>query len=336
MPSPQQIKRSLSQLSEESRRSTDPSSNNFATNLDVVNRSVDKISRIPANARTPGQRAALKALEIWTGTPTEYASTADIPARYGMGRLDPNDDNKADLKCNRFVAEVAATSGSPFPLSGRNPYNRTPVSAENLYQQESIPYMSNVNPKEAKIGDVISFPGHVGIYLGNSVYISARYSTDFSGNQVEDGVQITKVKWEQEPKFRRLDGRQASIDENNNSETQDHYAVAGGQVNWRYADTNSQNSNLIASNQATAVDGQASLFISESSGNDNFNDEIKAQLEAINSMIASTFSITPQDSQYKKVLPEVLQAINRENPEIKTKEISKLAGVSLQQELVNS
>ncbi len=226
MPNSQQIKRSLSQLSEESRRSTDPSSNNFATNLDVVNRSVDRIFKIPANARTPGQRAALKALEIWTGTPTDYASTADIPARYGMGRLDPNDNSKNDLKCNRFVAEVAATSGSPFPLSGYNPFNRTPVSAENLYQQESIPYMSNVNPKEAKIGDMISFPGHVGIYLGNSVYISARHSTDFPGNQVEDGVQITKVKWEQQPKFRRLDGRQASIDEHNNSETQSQFAVA--------------------------------------------------------------------------------------------------------------
>jgi cell wall-associated NlpC family hydrolase len=197
MSNPQQIKRSLSQLSEESRRSTNQSSNNFATNLDVVNRSVDKISKIPENARTPGQRAALKALEIWADTPAGYASTADIPARYGMGRLDPKDNNGADLKCNRFVAEVAATSGSPFPLSGTNPFNRTPVSAENLYEKETIPYMSNVVAKDAKIGDVISFPGHVGIYLGNSTYISARHSTDFFGNQVEDGVQIHKVSWDQ-------------------------------------------------------------------------------------------------------------------------------------------
>jgi cell wall-associated NlpC family hydrolase len=249
MPNTRQIKRSLNQLSEEAKRSANPSSQNFGKNLDVVTSSVDKISKIPENARTPGQKAALEALGIWAGNPATYASTADIPARYGMGRLDPKDANGADLKCNRFVAEAAAISGSPFPLSGINPFNRTPVSAENLYQQESIPYMSNVAAKDAKIGDVISFPGHVGIYLGNSTYVSARHSTDFFGNQVEDGVQIHKVSWDQQPKFRRLDGRQVSLNETVEPKTQGHIEVADRPVNQRHSYTtgNVNGNGLVAS-----------------------------------------------------------------------------------------
>lgn len=330
MPDLQQIKRSIVQLSKESRRSEDPYGKVFAANLNIVNRSIDKISKIPVNERTPGQKVALEALGYWANNPAAYARTADIPARYGMGRLDPS--NGIDYKCNRFIAEAAAVSGSPFPLSGTNPFNRTPVSAENLYLQESIPYMSNVSAKDAKIGDIISFSGHVGIYLGNGVYVSARESTVFYGRQVPDGVQITKVPWDEQPKFRRLDGRQASLNENSNPEAQSQITVADGQVNQQYS--NNQNGNFVVADQTLATGQQTNLVAPENARSNNPHSETRAQLEAINNLIASNFSITPEDSEYKKVLPSVLQALKKENSDIKVEEISKLAGVSLQTERV--
>jgi NlpC/P60 family len=221
-----QIRESLSKLSQEAKSSNKLEDKNFGRNVDVVKRSVEKISNIPEGSRTPGQKAALKALETWVSNPTSYASSANIPAEYGMGRLDPNDSNGNDLKCNRFVANMAAGTGTPFPIRGNNPFNRTPMSAEDLYTKESVSGMSNVAPKDAKVGDVICFSGHVGIYLGNSVYISARNSNEYTGAQVSDGVQVTKVDWSKNPKFRRMDGRQASID----STTQDQVVTGSKQT----------------------------------------------------------------------------------------------------------
>jgi NlpC/P60 family len=207
-----QIRESLSKLSQEAKNSNKLEDKNFGRNVDVVKRSVEKISTIPESSRTPGQKAALKALETWVSNPTAYASSANIPAEYGMGRLDPNDDNGNDLKCNRFVANMAASTGTPFPIRGLNPFNRTPISAEDLYTKESVSGMSNIDSKNAKVGDIICFSGHVGIYLGNGVYISARHSNEYTGTQASDGVQVTKVDWSKNPKFRRMDSRQASID----------------------------------------------------------------------------------------------------------------------------
>jgi NlpC/P60 family len=322
MANPQQIRNSLSQLSEEAKNTNDPSSRNFGRDIDAVNRSIDKISRIPESARTPGQKAALKALEIWRDEPTAYAYTADVPARSGMGRLDPNDSNGSDLKCNRFVAEVFTQSGTGYPIRGRNPLNRTPLSAETMYNEASITGMSNIDPKNAQIGDIICFSGHVGIYLGNGVYVSAHVTSSRYGNQVADGVEIHRVPWNQQPKFRRMDSRQASV---NSEPTQ--IASAGEQTTQQYSDPTNQNGGTPASRDGGQTTQQ--LVTSDNLG----NSETKEQLEAINKLIASNFSAEPGDPIYKKVLPDVLRQLNKANPDLNTDAIAKLANVSLQQEL---
>jgi NlpC/P60 family len=196
---------SLRRLANETSQSKDPNQKNFAKNLKVVEQSVARVESIPRGQRTAGQQMALQALQTWSGNPNAFATTTTRPGRFGMGELSATDSNGSDLKCNRFVAEMAGEAGFNFPVDGLNPFNRYARGADGIYNK-GIENSQQVNAKNAKIGDVISFEGHVGIYLGNGLYVSARSSNDYYGSQTNNGVQVTKVPWEQNPKVYRLNG----------------------------------------------------------------------------------------------------------------------------------
>lgn len=211
------IRQSLRQLANETGNSTDPTSRNFSRDVRVVEQSVARIQAKPPSQRTKGEATALRALEYWSSSPGSFATTTTRPAGNGMAELSATDSNGPDLKCNRFVAEVATEAGFAFPLKlGWNGYN--PKTAEKIYT-DGIPNTTTVNARDAKVGDIISFSGHVGIYLGNGLYASARYSTDRLGNQVSDGVQVTRVPWGSSPKIYRMRENQLSSNSTDDSET---------------------------------------------------------------------------------------------------------------------
>jgi hypothetical protein len=202
------IRQSLRQLATETGNSSDPTSTNFSRDVRVVDQSVAKILAKPVSQRTVGERTALRALEYWSSDPSSFATTTTRPATNGMAELSATDSNGADLKCNRFVAEVATEAGFSFPLKlGWNGQN--PRTAEKIYT-DGIPNTTTVNAKNAKIGDIISFPGHVGIYLGNGLYASARSSTNRLGTQVNDGVQVTRVPWDKAKVYRMNENQLSS------------------------------------------------------------------------------------------------------------------------------
>jgi hypothetical protein len=222
------IRQSLRQLASETGSSNDPTSTNFSRDVRVIDQSVARILAKPVSQRTKGETTALRALEYWSSSPDSFATTTTRPATNGMAELSATDKNGADLKCNRFVAEVATEAGFGFPLKlGWNGNN--PRTAEKIYT-DGIPNTTTVDAKNAKIGDIISFSGHVGIYLGNGLYASARSSTDRLGNQVTDGVQITRVPWNSTPppKIYRMKENQLSSNSTNGSDTTQPTVVATG------------------------------------------------------------------------------------------------------------
>jgi hypothetical protein len=197
--------------------------NTLANRLENQIKSISPGSIYPTNLQ-----ATIRALEIWINSPSKYAYGADIPANRDVGRLDPNDDNKRDYKCNRFVSDVFTESGAAsgysyegkepysYPTYGLNPYNRYPVSANEIYAS-SVPNMISIDNRKAKIGDIVSFPpaneenprssAHVGIYLGDGLYISAHQTNSPYGRQVSDGVEISSVNWSSNPRFKRFEGQ---------------------------------------------------------------------------------------------------------------------------------
>jgi NlpC/P60 family len=165
----------------------------------------------------------LRALEIWTNAPSRYAKSAALYGNESVIALKPD-----TFKCNRFVLDVFTESGAargyshegsePFayPTAGSNPFSHYLVSANTLYDRHSVSNMSSIDPRKAKIGDIIAFPSrdeenpnisaHVGIYLGNGLYISAHETTSRFGRQVSDGVEISSVPWGNSPRFKRFQG----------------------------------------------------------------------------------------------------------------------------------
>jgi hypothetical protein len=192
------------------------------------------------NAAIPGHysanlQATLGALKIWVETPKKYAELATIEAENGVGKLDTKNGTVIQYKCNRFVGDVFVKSGVAdgygyygvgsaynYPTYGNPAKVIYPVGANLLASKKYIPNMEIVNSTiNGKMGDIIAFPvpsendtAHVGIYLGNNIYISARlnHNNTAYGNQVSDGVEITRVPWgrytgELKPVFRRFNDR---------------------------------------------------------------------------------------------------------------------------------
>jgi hypothetical protein len=224
------IYRALINLAQKAIDENKPGATRFSQGIiEVASNLVDQIVNSNPQKYSPNLKATLQALEIWLKRPENYAYTAFIGARGLVVELDPTDnkDQTGDFKCNRFVGDVFVDSGaaiaySPhgpgghrYPTSGGNLYRQYPVSANDLYDKEYIPNMDVVNPRIAKMGDIIAFPAlapgrsaHVDIYLGKNFYISAHATDSRYGGQVADGVEIREVPWGKSPKFKRFQGVQ--------------------------------------------------------------------------------------------------------------------------------
>jgi hypothetical protein len=243
-----------------------------------------------------GQRAALQALEIWSGNPSDFATTTSLPSRYGMGSLDANDSNGADYKCNRFVAEVASAAGFGFPIRGWSKY---PISAQEIYSN-GIANTTRVNAKDAKIGDIISFDGHVGIYLGNGLYASARNFTDYLGRQVSDGVQITRVPWGQNPRVYRMNERQLSsnlVGGGNDSLTEPEIFAEGSQQN-------------VAMNKSAKTQGEDET--QAPSNNDRENSEIRIVASSDTKQVANAAFASNSTTNIKTVHSDKAASLNEQ------------------------
>jgi hypothetical protein len=153
-----------------------------------------------------GLSAAIRGLQQYKENPGVYAPGSYIGSNGDFRALDPNDSNGADNKCNRFVADMIVAAGGSYPVRGSVWPGRYPASAEEIYSKNNTEGMRSISAKEAKVGDIISFPGHIGIYLGNGVYVSARGS----------GVEVSRVPWNQNPRFLRPDQRVSQRAENTN------------------------------------------------------------------------------------------------------------------------
>jgi cell wall-associated NlpC family hydrolase len=225
-----EIYRALINLAQKALDENKPGATRFSQGIiEVASNLAEQIINANPGKYSPNLKATLQALEIWLKRPADYAYTAFIGARGLVVGLDPTDDGEktGDFKCNRFVGDVFVDSGAAiayshsgsgghrYPTSGGNIYRQYPVSANNIYDKEYVPNMDVVNPRVAKMGDIIAFPAsapgesaHVGIYLGKNFYISAHATKSRYGGQVADGVEISEVKWSQNPRFKRFQGVQ--------------------------------------------------------------------------------------------------------------------------------
>jgi cell wall-associated NlpC family hydrolase len=240
----QEIKDSLQNLQKTTSNSTDPSSTNFSKDLAIVRGSVNRILSKPTSARTSGEQTAIEALGMWVKEYDLYATTARLEPQVGLTGLDPNDSNGSDNKCNFFVAIAAARAGVKLPITGR--WNKTPLSAETLYNNPPTDYLTSVSPKDAKIGDIISFSGHIGIYLGNGLYVSARNSENRPGSQTGNGLQITRVPWDG-AKIYRASGKAIALNGGDNNSQ-----VADNLSNENIKSPNSDNGTEVNINQQRA------------------------------------------------------------------------------------
>jgi NlpC/P60 family len=159
-----------------------------------------------------------QALSQYQSNPGKYAKAAYIPSENGYKPLDPNDSSGPDWKCNRFVADMVIAAGGDYPVHrygdyrDMDPRGNLPATAEEVYANGNLKGMRSIDAKEARVGDIISFPGHIGIYLGNGVYVSAK----------EGGVEITKVPWDQSPRFRRVEER---VNQRSHNSTDNNYSL---------------------------------------------------------------------------------------------------------------
>jgi NlpC/P60 family len=247
---------SLHNLAEEARKNNKPGAKEFASRVDKAAGELREKLKATKSSNPKDYptnlRATMGALKIWRKNPSLYAYTARIEAENGVGTLDPTDNPRTngDFKCNRFVGDAFVKSGAAveysydgfggyrYPTYGRG--SIYPVSANDLYDQKNVSNMSSVNAKDAKMGDIIAFPSadanssaHVGIYLGNNIYISAHATEakDRYGKQVADGVEIGNVPWgkytEKKPKFRRFNG----YAERDRSKDKQEYPILGSNIN---------------------------------------------------------------------------------------------------------
>jgi hypothetical protein len=219
------IIRKLRELAEQAK--SEPGGGKFAKDVNTLADRLEAQIKSTPSGRTLGLKydtnlsATLRALEIWVDNPTKYSYTADLQASEGVGKPGQN-----SFKCNYFVGAVFTGSraargysvggSEPFtyPMYG-NPLNRYPVSANDIYSGK-VTNMFSIDSRYAKIGDIVSFPqadetnsrssAHVGIYLGDGLYISAHRTNSRFGNQVSDGVEISRVDWGKNPRFKRFEG----------------------------------------------------------------------------------------------------------------------------------
>jgi NlpC/P60 family len=177
-----------------------------------------------------GLSAAIKGLQEYRDNPGQYAPGAYIGANGQFRALDPSDG--ADNKCNRFVADMIVAAGGVYPVRGNLIKGTYPASAEEVYTNDNIEGMRSISAKDAKVGDIISFAGHIGIYLGNGVYISAR----------SNGVEVSEVPWEQNPKFKRCNERVNQRAQNSNNSGDETQNVSLSQQNQQTDGTLTNNS----------------------------------------------------------------------------------------------
>ncbi len=65
----------------------------------------------------------------------------------------------------------------------------------------NVPKLPEIN--DPQLGDVVVFPGHIGMYLSDYIYISAR-TAPLSGNVPDRGVQITSYPYGKSTSYRRF------------------------------------------------------------------------------------------------------------------------------------
>jgi NlpC/P60 family len=212
----------LYELAEQAKK--EPNGDKFAKSISTLITSLKIQIQSSSPSKYPTNlTATLKALEIWTNAPSKYAKSAPLYGNESVIALKPD-----TYKCNRFVSDVFTESGAArgysyegsetfsYPTAGSNPLSHYPVSANTIYDRHSVSNMSSIDPRKAKIGDIIAFPSrdeedpnisaHVGIYLGNGLYISAHQTSSRFGRQVSDGVEISPVPWGEIPRFKRFQG----------------------------------------------------------------------------------------------------------------------------------
>jgi hypothetical protein len=282
--------------------------------------------------------ATLRALEIWTNAPSKYAKSATLYGNESVIAL------KSDTyKCNRFVSDVFTESGAArgysyegsetfsYPTAGSNPFNHYPVSANTIYDRHSVSNMSSIDPRKAKIGDIIAFPSeneedpnrsaHVGIYLGSGLYISAHETGSRFGRQVSDGVEIHSVPWGNSPRFKRFQGENqiygtfsSAIDERELLNTQQYVNEQNSLVeNVTQANT-AFNSPPKLAEQSKILTTAEKLNISQIS-----NADLDKALEMLEQMNNEKAASNPQKSEpvnnialaeEKKALLKELEALN--------------------------
>jgi cell wall-associated NlpC family hydrolase len=273
---------SLHNLADEARKSNKPGAKEFASRVDKAASELREKLKATKSSNPDDYptnlRATMGALKIWRNNPSSYAYTARIEAENGVGTLDPNDRPEAngDYKCNRFVGDAFVKSGAAlgysydglggyrYPTYGRG--SIYPVSANDVYDQKNISNMRSITTQFAKMGDIIAFPSadanssaHIGIYLGNNIYISAHKTEakDRYGNQVADGIEIGNVPWgkytEKKPKFRRFKG----YAERDKYDEQRTLPRMGSNTNYNPV-ANSTDINSEAAKNATAATDQSS------------------------------------------------------------------------------
>jgi hypothetical protein len=195
----------------------------------LADRLKDRIQASAPSKYDTNLQATLKALETWVNQPSKYARSVALDGNKDVVRLDPK-----TYKCNRFISDTFTESGAArgyfhdngekpsesnqfsYPTSGSNPFSHYPISANDLYDRDQGPNMSSIDSRKAKIGDIVAFPSrdetnsafsaHVGIYLGDGLYISAHETESRFGKQVSDGVEISPVDWSKNPRFKRFQG----------------------------------------------------------------------------------------------------------------------------------
>jgi hypothetical protein len=202
----------------------------FAKSVNTLaERLKDRIQASTPSKYDTNLQATLKALETWVNKPSKYAYSAALDGNKDVVRL-----NSGTYKCNRFISDTFTESGAArgyfydngekpsesnqfsYPTSGSNPFSHYPISANDLYDRDQGSNMSSIDSRKAKIGDIVAFPSadetnsafsaHVGIYLGDGLYISAHETKSRFGKQVSDGVEISPVDWNKNPRFKRFQG----------------------------------------------------------------------------------------------------------------------------------
>jgi hypothetical protein len=212
----------LHELAEQARK--EPNGDKFAEGVNTLITSLKiQIQSFSPSKYPTNLTATLRALEIWINAPSKYAKSATLYGNESVIALEAK-----TFKCNRFVSDVFTESGAArgysyegseefsYPTAGSNPFSHYPVSANTIYDRHSVSNMSSIDPRKAKIGDIIAFPSgdeenpnlsaHVGIYLGSGLYISAHETGSRFGRQVSDGVEIHSVPWGKSPRFKRFQG----------------------------------------------------------------------------------------------------------------------------------